>query len=202
MSNSANSQIGWDLWRKWVLANILGWLLGWFFLMNAHLLSFATTMFGKSVEMYLDEFIMGLFVGTLQWLVLRKYFQWTGWWIILIMVGLVIGHTLFSQVLNIYETTYLSRTFIGGIILGGSIGIMQWIVVRKRIPKDYWWPIGCTLGYAGGLLVTSIIVDLIFPGRPMIDDFEDLINTLLIVVPGIIQGVVTGFVLIPGQQTV
>ena len=112
----------WRFWLQWILATTLGWLLGG--------------------AIFPIEIGAGAAIGFLQWLVLRPFFYQTWWWIAYSAVGWILGW----GVLLILP----SSTVFSGVILGLSMGIAQWIPLRKWVPQAFWWPLVSALAWMIG----------------------------------------------------
>ena len=82
----------------------------------------------QSVMEYL---VAGFVVGLLQWLILRKKVGVSIAWIALTGVGLLIGESLR------FITPYNSFLYVA--ISGAIFSLGQWFLLRKLIPKGYWW---------------------------------------------------------------
>lgn len=85
----------------------------------------------------------GSIAGVLQWLVLRPHVPASRWWMVASAVGAYVAFLLLSVVvlgnaLLIYTTA------------GLLMGIAQWPVLRKRVPRAGWWIAASALGYVAG----------------------------------------------------
>jgi hypothetical protein len=115
----------WVLWSKWILVTTLGWLFGW-----------AVIRF---------DFGIGAAVGILQWLILRPLVKKSWWWIFSTTLGWIVGWGV------IVQTLPPQVTLLSGGILGLSVGVSQWLVLRQWFKLSWWWIIVSTLGWALGL---------------------------------------------------
>ncbi|MEA3351821.1 MAG: hypothetical protein U9Q82_14490, partial [Chloroflexota bacterium] len=106
------------------LATTVGWLIGGAFLPV--------------------EIGAGLAVGLLQGLILRPMIARTGWWVVASSVGWIVGWGLIIAI-------PLQLESINGAILGATMGVAQWFVLRKKIPQAGWWIIISTLAWTLGL---------------------------------------------------
>ncbi len=50
---------------------------------------------------------------------------------------------------------------IGLFAVGIVGGLMQWLVLRNKIQKAYWWIIACAFGYAAGITANDVMFELI-----------------------------------------
>ena len=57
-----------------------------------------------------------------------------------------------------------------GAVLGASIGMLQWVVLRRQISRAGWWILATTLGMGGGFALISSVtlpVSATFGGGPL-----------------------------------
>jgi hypothetical protein len=111
------------LWVQWVLATTLGWAVGWI----------------------ISEFAVGVTVGLAQWIVLRKRIEHPELWVLASGIGWAAGRGLVVAVLP------SQATVLAGGIIGAALGLAQWLVLRQRVVKSWWWIIVSGLGWAVGL---------------------------------------------------
>ena len=100
--------------------------------------------------------LLGLFTGVLQYGLLRRYLPRMGWWVWATLGGWLLGVLLIliSRWLNFwtYETFDIDLAFI---VLGLSIGLMQWLLLRRRLSKSGWWIGANVLGWVLLGLITG-----------------------------------------------
>ena len=73
--NSNQKDLGWGFWLRWVLASVLGSAVG------VVIGGFAGSAIGEGFAgMGAVGVIFGALLGTMQWLVMRKYVALTSWW--------------------------------------------------------------------------------------------------------------------------
>lgn len=87
--------------------------------------------------------------GLLQYILLRRYAPKMGWWILATTAGglfalAAIG--LLQSVLDSFLTSAVGGT-LTLIMLGGVIGLSQWIFLRQRISSAGWWIFASVLGW-------------------------------------------------------
>jgi hypothetical protein len=117
----------WALWVKWILANTLGWVIGWAFL---------------------PELAVGALVGAAQWVVVRPLIRRDGWWIPASAAGWAAGRAIVVTVLPPGTGGVAEAT------IGALFGIAQWLVLRGQVYGAWWWIVVSTLGWAVGLTGT------------------------------------------------
>ena len=131
------SQVGWVFWLQWVLASAVGMYLG--FNVGFLLTAVIHLVLGLGLELAFSLFgvALGMGVGVLQWLVLRRRVSVTGWWVLASAAGgygvLLAGFLGFSQSL---ESHGLLLSWTGVVALGGAVtGVLQWLLLRARSPE-------------------------------------------------------------------
>jgi len=165
-------------WLWWTAATVGGWIIG--YLINMIILS----AFGLNLEesdqpgwalaSILALVSMGLSVGLLQWLVLRREVPSSKLWVPATTLGFTVG------------------TWLGLMFMGLGTGLAQWWVVRKTFSKGSWWPtisaVIWPLGYVAGGNVGNALLTVLSSQL-----LAGLIGSL---VTGLIIGAVTGAVLL------
>src|SRR5215203_4874786 len=160
----------------WVLANIVAlpallvpYKLGMFLAMGVAIAADGASV--GSVIYIIGFIILGLsgaviggWFGFVQWLVLRKYISQAGKWVTASSIGLAIGTPLswlayallfISPIVKRPDGIYFSNWYeyiAFGVILGLSVGVSQWFVLRQQAKWVGLWilalPICFTLGVA------------------------------------------------------
>jgi len=140
----------------WVMANFIG-----FGAMGGLLLLFPSIM---EVSGTLVITLILIPIGFCQWFVLRRIMQISILWIFTIPIGLLLGVLLnkilpvgLSQVVD--DESIAALTF-GYVVMGFTIGLPQWLILRRQKSHSSVWLLGSTIGAAGGfwlILVTDLI---------------------------------------------
>lgn len=99
--------------------------------------------------------IVGLLTGALQYGLLRRYLPRMGWWVAATAGGWLIGVFLILIPGWLHWPYSLLSLDLAFIVLGLSIGLGQWLVLRRRLPRAGWWIAANGAGW--GLL--ALIVD-------------------------------------------
>jgi hypothetical protein len=128
MTYTKSETMDWALWFYWIMATTLGWLIGNFFFKG------------------IPVIISGVIIAALQWSVLFKRIQKAWQWIILSSFGWIGGYILFIIFVP-------SMNFLVGPVLGGSVGILQWLLLRKEVHWAGWWIIISILAWTTGLVL-------------------------------------------------
>lgn len=102
----------------------------------------------------------GFVVGVAQWLVLRRYLPYAGWWILASALGWFLG-TLVSittegitvPVIELLESVIRLRgvfwlNVVDGTLYGTVLGAAQWLVLRRHTQRAGWWVLASSIGGA------------------------------------------------------
>ena len=89
--------------------------------------------------MYTFITIVGLLTGLLQYGLLRRYLPQMGWWVAATIGGWLLGVflTLIPDWLS--WTNPLFNLDLAFMVMGLSIGVGQWLLLRRRLPRAGWW---------------------------------------------------------------
>ena len=141
----------WSFYPTWIILTLLGVPLAFF--LNLIMMKIITNIVGDFVyvdgvrhitEDYLSTYtfvpIVGFVTGFLQFGLLRRYLPHMGWWVLATTGGWLLGLflILIPGWLNIwtYESFDLDLAFI---VMGLSIGVGQWLLLRRHLPRAGWW---------------------------------------------------------------
>ena len=144
----------WEAWPRWVLANVIGGLIGWG----------ATTLFGLfslGAGVAAAGTIVGFCLGTVQKRFLEQYIpskDWSRWakyttiggticWIMAFLIRTLLVALNFDLLLN--PITPITAFTVGGLIFG----YVQWLVLRQHIHKSAWWIASNGIGWCIGALI-------------------------------------------------
>ena len=175
--NTNQNAVGWGFWLRWVLASLLGFAMGGV-LGGVALDALA---FGEGFAgMIVFGAIFGAAGGMMQWLVLRRNVNQTGGWVL----ATAIGCTLAGIATELgFRRLPFSEALIAAMIAFAAVagvagGILQWLVLRRRVARAGWWvltsivgltvgmgiggPIAITLAQAGSPIEASIVLGVLF----------------------------------------
>lgn len=163
----------WRFYLLWILLTVL--CLPIAFVLDLLLMRIITRFVGDYVyvggvrhitEDYLGMYAFipfaGLVTGVLQYGLLRRYLPHMGWWVATTLGGWLVGGYLVLIPTWLGWESPLFTIGLAFVALGLSIGIGQWLVLRRRVPRAGWW-IGATV-VGWGLLA-------LMPGDQSIDQF-------------------------------
>ncbi len=121
---------------QWVLATIVGWLVG--FAACQAIQGFISTVL-------VDGLVIGTAVGFAQWVVLRRRHARVVWWVPLSIIGFGIGKAISEAVTP--STPSLGTDLLAGAIIGAVVGLAQWLVLRRVVPSAWWWILATTVAW-------------------------------------------------------
>src|SRR5260370_9913530 len=119
--------------------------------------------------------IVGLGRGTAQWPIIRRRVAWWGWWIVVsalgMGVGLTVGVILVEQVGRAVIGGQVNFRMLGvaaraasfgtiGMVGGASLGLAQWLVLRRHAASCKSWISVNALSLAVGLASGSLLADV------------------------------------------
>jgi hypothetical protein len=144
----ANEKPGWFFYFGWVALNAIAVIMAWY--ITWAIMSLVTET-DDSLLLYLLFPIIGLLTGILQYILLRRYLPHMGWWIAATFLGwlmpFVIGF-IFSRLFIPGSSTV--RIVLGMIVLGTTVALPQWWLLRKRVQHAWWWVL--VFGLAWGMV--------------------------------------------------
>jgi hypothetical protein len=110
--------------------------------------------------------ILGLSIGCLQWFVLRRYLPRMGWWILATCLGMLLALEISDPLRSLITSLEIEIDsdywdfILTMILIGGSIGLLQWFVLRKHVTRASWWipanVIGWILSFGSVFVMTRI----------------------------------------------
>ena len=182
-SEMEHSQPGRWFWLLWLLATIAGLIVSlaiMFVGLGAMLDNAPEAIFGAVFGGFL-----GAGYGIAQWLVLRRYVDGIGWWIPLTIFGwAVFWAANIAGLLG--EGRGLAGVIVEGIvhgaILGGLVGLLQWILLRSEISRAGRWILVSAVAWSVGAGLGDGISNILDGEGPL----EILIGFL---VSGVIAGI-------------
>lgn len=155
-------QFGRGFWLRWVSASGLGLIIG-FAVYFAFVVGFASELSVglQIVSAVVCGAILGAAIGIAQWLVLRRQVFQPHHWLIASIVGGSVGGTvaLVIRVIVLADSTisFLGNLVIGGAIVGISLGIAGWLVLRRHVSRAGWWVLASAVGISLGLSMSNAL---------------------------------------------
>jgi hypothetical protein len=150
----ASKQAGWGFGLLWMAASTVGFALASIIQGNAgKLLTDATPVviaFTITVGLYP---LVATLPGFLHWLILRRWFPHAGWWVLASGAGSLLGFLVMGWGLGVADTqdgTTFARFAVPAsmAVAGGPVGTLQWVVLRRWVPRAGWWVLASCLSWA------------------------------------------------------
>ena len=213
----SNAPWDWKTWWQWIAANAISETigLGGTLLIGILLLANAEQTIGTILAAVLavaaGTLIEGSFVGTAQWLVLRRPLREIRWrtWVVATALGACVAWTI-----GMIPSTFMfngSNSETGGpgamsdlmiyalaagmgLVLGSILGLPQWLALRRHLLKAAWWVPANALAWMLGMVVIFIGTNFI-PASGFTWQVAMLL-LLFVVAAGAVVGAVHGLFLI------
>jgi hypothetical protein len=174
---AGNRRPKWFVYPLWVVLSaisiLVAWVIAWALISQIEKAVGGTIQVGgqtRITEDFLFSYAFfpafGLVAGCLQYLLLRRYLPRMGWWIVATVVGwlfpiavLRLGSAVLPAALDV-STVWSVAVVV--VLIGGSIGLAQWLVLRQRVCHAAWWILASVLGWgmaalAGGDTISSLL---------------------------------------------
>ena len=174
------------LWLSWTLATAVGMLLG--FLPSILLVNYLDIQWARIIVPVLAGFLIGL----AQWAVLRNYLINSHDWILAAGASWAVGFALGLLLINLLASSVIG-SFIGYVLFGVVIAIIQWPILRREIPHLWMWILANVIGWTAGFYLSQVALNLFFtaPSIPPVTS-----TSFLAVVSGLVAGAITGIALV------
>jgi hypothetical protein len=166
----ANEKPRWFFYIGWVALNVIAIIMAWFIALG--IISQITKLVGDTIQvggqshitedflfLYVLFPIIGLLTGVFQYTLLRQYLSHMVWWIAATLLGWLIpfvsGYFIIALLARKNDTFSI---MLGMFLIGTTIVVPQWWLLRKRVRYASWWVLAHGFGWCmTGLLnlVTS-----------------------------------------------
>lgn len=197
----------WTLWECWVLATVVGGLLGIGIVAIASVIASHLSNMSAVAFLHLVGALQGAALGLTQWLVLRRYIKHIGWWIVATAGGAIVAWLIGLKVIvaltliffdgGMTETLpigLVKAIFFLGMWVGAVLGMAQWLVLKPHVHKGIWWVVANAVAWGLGLLVALMGATLAKLGEFTIE--TALIQIATGATTGVVVGAITGIVLV------
>ena len=134
---------------QWIAANVVGWVIGFAVCEAVKSVLFVLTHFNS------DGLVIGAAMGTAQWLVLRRRMAPVRWWVVASIVGFGVGRLLGDAAAQGVSASL--GYALSGAILGVSVGLAQWLILRRHAAQAGWWVPACGLAWAVGWSIIGLV---------------------------------------------
>jgi len=145
----ANEKPGWFFYIGWVALNAIAVIMAWY--ITWAIIPLVTERGDEPPFLELLFPIIGLLTGILQYILLRRYLPRMGWWIAATFLGWLMPFVIFfifSRLVIPGSSTV--RIVLGMIVLGTTVALPQWWLLRKRVQHAWWWVL--VFGLAWGMV--------------------------------------------------
>jgi hypothetical protein len=152
----------WFFYLEWILLNaitaVAAGYVAW------ALLSLIVERYGDTIQVagqtritedfllfYLICPIIGLFTGILQYALLRRYLPHMAWWIAATLLGWLLPFIvsfLFNAIIPRGLDPATAWEVLGFALIGITIALPQWWMLRKRVHHAAWWILANGIGWA------------------------------------------------------
>lgn len=146
-----NASLEWALGLQWVLASIAGVALGVAVTMG--IVQVVHSLVGGTAEDKVPfVLLLSMGIGLMQWLVLRRRVRGAGWWVLASIAGWTAGDALAWRMYWLIRDTlgvaanYEFLAFLQALSIGTSLGVLQWLLLRRQFPQSGWWVMANVVG--------------------------------------------------------
>lgn len=174
------------LWLGWTLATVVGMLLG--FLLSIPLVNLLDLQWARIIVPLLTGFIIGLS----QWAALRSYLIDATDWILAGGTSWAVGYALGLFLINALADTVLGG-FVGYVLFGAIVAIVQWPILRREIPNVWAWILANVIGWTLGFYLSQVSLGLFFDD-PAIAPAAS--TSVISSISGLVAGAITGLALV------
>ena len=147
--NEDQNNVGTGYWLAWFLVSSVGYgfgaILGFSFVYNLA----PTDTFDVTRDI-LSGILMGATGGYFQWMVLTQQIGGTGWWGLTSALGLGLAMGA-STVATPDDNPAMAGFFIVS-VFGVVSGILQWLILRRKVLRAGWWLLANLLGSLVGAI--------------------------------------------------
>jgi len=155
-----NGKPRWLFYLAWVglnfIAILIACLIAW------ALISLITNIVANSTQLRGESFftddsyvlyvifpLIGLSTGFLQYTLLRRYFPHMAWWIAATFIGWLMPLATGPIIISLLDQRNDTFAIMFGLLLmGASIVVPQWWLLRKRVGYASWWILAHGLGWS------------------------------------------------------
>ena len=133
-------------WLLWLVANFFGYAF-WFCLGALPLVILGDRDNDFTGVLFLSS--QGVMTGLAQWLVvIRWHIGQAGWWILATAIGWPLGLFAGTAVVSRVNVVNEQAAIVVWAVLGASLGLTQWLVLRNKVEHAEWWIFASTALWA------------------------------------------------------
>jgi hypothetical protein len=102
--------------------------------------------------------VAALLTGLMQYVLLRRYLPRMGWWVLATAGGWLLGVLLVAIPGRLgWTDAFLKHISLIFLVMGFSIGLVQWLLLRRRLSRAVWWIVANLVGWG--------VLGLLTPGE-------------------------------------
>jgi hypothetical protein len=152
LMNTERSQVGWGFWFWWA-GLALGLAVGFFATVISYTIFFFSELdvVGEVLNLAVGGAVAGALLGSVQRRYLRRLALPTDWWMLATTVGGAVGGV---AALVVEDAMIFAMLFA---VSGASVGIAQWLVLRRQVAQAGLWVLASTVGGAVGGAVALVV---------------------------------------------
>ena len=172
---SKNRKPRWFFYPGWFVLNFLATLMAWY--ITWAIISQITNIFGSTIVVLgqsrmTEDFLffdilfpmIGLLMGILQYMLLRRFLPDMAWWIAATFFGwLLLFVAGFLVIRLLGERNDPLSIMFGLLLIGATIAIPQWWMLRKRVRYAVLWILANGLGWSLVGLLSLVTLSDPFP---------------------------------------
>lgn len=143
----------------WVVLNFIAIVMAWYIAWA--LISQITNIVGDTIQVrgqsrFTEDFlffyvlfpVIGLLTGILQYTLLRQYLPHMAWWIAATFLGWLTPFAIGALIITLLEQRNDPFSIMFGLLLiGATIAVPQWWLLRKRVRYASWWILAHGFGW-------------------------------------------------------
>lgn len=159
------AHVRWGLWLQWILATIMGFVVG--LTVGGPIALIAGWLTGGILAFPMLGVMIATPVGLVQWLVLRQQIPRVGWWVLASITGAAVGGFVVDAIVWVWPfvdailrrhaaivivENWVVGYWVSNVVqmaaFGASVGIIQWLVLRRHVYKAEWWILASTIAWS------------------------------------------------------
>ena len=174
------------LWLGWTLATAGGMLIG--FLPSI----FLVNVLNLGLAQIVVPVLAGTLIGLAQWLALRRFLTAHSDWILATGASWALGYVIGLFLIQHMPASVLG-SFLGYLLFGAIVALVQWPLLRREIPHLLVWMIASAIGWTAGFWTSQAVLPLFYNGSLIAPAVS---TTVIAVTSGLVAGAITGLALV------
>lgn len=150
--------------RRWVLSGMSGWALGLAIIGGLYAATGIssgyreTSTLGEGVTTVVSIVVAVAASSYWQWRILRQHIPFSERWLVISILGAILGVTIGWLVGNITDSIW-ALWIIAGLVSGLLLGTAQWLALREHISNAWWWlPFSMSSWIGSGALYAGLVI--------------------------------------------